>query len=121
MLKRTKKILKKNSNLYRRWNKVSTIIRANSDRVRMAIYRSLTHIYVQIIDDNKGITIASASDIKIDKKMKKTDRATEVWKAIAKAAIEKWVKDIAFDRNWYKYHGRVKMLADAARSWWLNF
>ncbi len=93
---------------------------STTDKPRMAVYRSNNYIYVQIIDDSRWHTVVASSDLKL-KKWTKTDRATKVWEMIAKKAIEAGVKEIAFDRNWYKYTGRVKALAEAARKSGLKF
>jgi large subunit ribosomal protein L18 len=98
-----------------------------SERPRLNIYRSLNHIYAQVIDDAKGVTIASAGTA-AGKKAKGTKKtggnlgsAKEVGKLIAQKAQEKGVKKVVFDRGGYIYHGRVKALADAAREAGLEF
>lgn len=91
-----------------------------SGRPRLSVYRSSKHIYAQIIDDSKGHTIAAASSAAL-KSGNKSDTATAVGKALAQAALEKGVKQVVFDRGSYKYHGRVKALADAAREGGLDF
>lgn len=98
-----------------------------SERPRLNIYRSLNHIYAQVIDDSKGVTIASASTAigKKGKAPKKTGgnlaSAKEVGKQIAQKAKDQGVKKVVFDRGGYIYHGRVKALADAAREAGLEF
>jgi len=98
-----------------------------SQRPRLNIYRSLNHIYAQVIDDANGVTIASASTVagKKAKGAKKTGgnlgSAKEVGKVIAQKAQEKGVKKVVFDRGGYIYHGRIKALADAAREAGLEF
>lgn len=97
-----------------------------SDRPRLSVYRSSKHIYVQLIDDTAGRTLAAASSVDRDLKgslAKGTDKAaaTVVGKLIAERALKAGVKDVVFDRGAYKYHGRVKALADAAREGGLNF
>ncbi len=97
-----------------------------SARPRLCIFRSLNHIYAQIIDDGQGHTIAAASTLdaeikaEVDGKAKK-NQAELVGSLLAKRASSKGIKHIAFDRGGYKYHGRVKALADAARKNGLNF
>ncbi len=93
---------------------------------RLAVYRSIKHIYAQIIDDVKGVTIVSASSI--DKDMKgilahggNIESAKTVGRAIAKKALAAGVKDVVFDRGGFLYHGRVAALAEAAREAGLNF
>ena len=87
---------------------------------RLSVFRSNSYIYAQLIDDSKGITLASSSDLDI-KTGTKTERGIEAGKQIAKASIAKGIKSIVFDRNGFKYTGRVKALADAARSAGLEF
>ncbi|MDO4263345.1 MAG: 50S ribosomal protein L18 [Deinococcus sp.] len=93
------------------------------ERPRLSIYRSSKHIYAQIIDDKSGTTLAAASTgaLKEAAAGTKTDRAAAVGKALAEAAAAKGVKQVAFDRGQYRYHGRVKALADAAREGGLDF
>ncbi len=111
----------------RRQERVRTAIRKKSvGRLRLSVYRSSQHIYVQIIDDLKGETLAAASSIDKDLKSKlKTgatvDAAKEVGKLIAERAVAKGIKEVVFDRGGYIYHGRVKALADAAREGGLSF
>ena len=89
-------------------------------RPRLSVFRSNTHIYAQIIDDEKKITLVSVSDIK-GKKMKKTESAAAAGEELAKNAIAKKIKKVTFDRNGFIYHGRVKALADGARKGGLEF
>ena len=102
---------------YRTRNKVKAV----SDRPRLSVHRSDQHIYAQVIDDAKGLTIASASSLTITDSGTKTDTAKLVGQAIANAAMDKGVKAVVFDRGSAKYHGRVKALADAAREGGLDF
>ena len=100
--------------------------RSQGDRPRLSVFRSSKQIYAQIIDDSKGLTLASASSIDAELKAslkKGTDvaAAAEVGKLVAKRAIEAGIKDVVFDRGGYIYHGRIKALADAAREAGLNF
>jgi len=95
-------------------------------RTRLSVFRSSEHIYAQLIDDEKGLTVASASTI--EKSMRdgaKTganiDAAKAVGKLIAERGKAKGIKDVVFDRGGYIYHGRIKALADAAREGGLNF
>ncbi len=101
-------------------------VQGTPERPRLNVFRSLTHIYAQVIDDTVGYTLASASTI--DKElqaevvdMTKVEQAGVVGKAIAERALSKGVKQVVFDRGGYKYHGRVKTLADAARKAGLEF
>ena len=100
--------------------------RAAHGRKRLSVFRSSKHIYAQVIDDDQGITLASASSIeKTTREGLKTGASIEAAKAvgklIAERAKEKGVKDVVFDRGAYLYHGRVKALAEAAREGGLNF
>jgi large subunit ribosomal protein L18 len=91
-------------------------------RPRLNVYRSLNHIYAQVIDDQNGVTIASASSLQMKLKTGgNVASAKEIGKAVAERAIEKGVKKVVFDRGGYLYHGRIKALADAAREAGLEF
>ncbi len=95
-------------------------------RPRLCVFRSLNHIYAQVIDDSKGHTLAASSTLNAEIKSKadgkaKTDKAKLVGKLIAKQALSKGVKEVVFDRGGHKYHGRVKALAEAARQGGLKF
>lgn len=97
----------------------------NTDRPRLSVHRSSKHIYAQIIDDAKGHTVAAASTLEKDLKGKlKTGAdktaASEVGKLLAERAIKAGVSKVVFDRGAYRYHGRVKALADGAREGGLN-
>jgi large subunit ribosomal protein L18 len=96
-------------------------VKAVSDRPRLSVFRSSQHIYAQVIDDSQGVTIAAASSVTLTESGTKTDSAKLVGQAIAKAAMDKGVKAVVFDRGSAKYHGRVKALADAAREGGLDF
>lgn len=97
-------------------------ISGTKSRPRLAVYRSLKHLYVQLIDDEQGITLAAASDLEL-KKMpgKKQELAQEIGRLIAKKAAEKKIKKAVFDRGGFKYHGQVKALAEGARAGGLEF
>ena len=89
-----------------------------TERPRMTVYRSNKQIYVQLVDDVKGVTLLSASSKEKEiagQKANKIDQAKLVGKRVAEKATEKGIKEVVFDRNGYLYHGRVKNLADAAR------
>ena len=93
-------------------------------RPRLAVYRSLSHIYAQVIDDAQGRTLAAASDVEKDVKDtsgNKTARAKAVGAALGKKAVDAGVTQVVFDRGGNRYHGRVKALADAARESGLKF
>ena len=111
----------------RRKRRVRNKISKNTDlRPRLSVFRSGKHIYAQIIDDTQGVTLAAASSVDKDLRTKvKTGAdktaATEVGKLVAERAVKAGIKDVVFDRGGYKYHGRVKALADAAREAGLSF
>ena len=93
-------------------------------RPRLSVFRSSKNIYAQIIDDERGVTLAAASSLEGEKGAAKgtdKDAAAKVGALVAQRAIEKGVKEVVFDRGGYLYHGRVKALADAAREAGLNF
>ncbi len=120
-MKKLKNALKaKNLKQQKRSNRVKAKLVANTSRLRLAVYKSNTHIYAQIIDDVKGHTLAAASDLKITEG-KKTEKAVKVGELIAQAAKKAGIEDVAFDRNGYKYTGRVQALAEAARDAGLKF
>jgi large subunit ribosomal protein L18 len=100
--------------------KIRTKILGTSECPRLSVFRSNNFMYAQIIDDSKSITIASASDLKA-KTGTKTERAKTVGTEVAKLAMTKGIKSCVFDRNGFKYTGRVKELADSARSAGLKF
>jgi large subunit ribosomal protein L18 len=91
--------------------RVRSKIKRLSSRPRLSVFRSNKLIYAQIIDDTKGVTVAAA----------KGNDSTKVGEEIAKKSLAKKVKDVVFDKGEYRYHGRVKALADAARKGGLNF
>ncbi|MFQ5610930.1 MAG: 50S ribosomal protein L18 [Anaerolineae bacterium] len=108
----------------RRHARVRKHITGTSDRPRLNVYRSLNHIYAQVIDDTRGTTLASAStlDIREDTQGKtKTEQAELVGALLAERARQVGVEEVVFDRGGYKYHGRVKALADATRKAGLKF
>ncbi|MBU6423323.1 MAG: 50S ribosomal protein L18 [Chloroflexota bacterium] len=89
-------------------------------RPRLAVFRSLSHIYAQVIDDASGRTLAAASDLDV-KAGKKSERAKGVGRAVAERAKAAGINEVVFDRGGYRYHGRVKALADSARETGLRF
>src|SRR5579863_1513991 len=91
-----------------------------TERPRLNVYRSLNHIYAQVIDDQTGVTLVSASSIKL-KTGGNIASAKEIGKAVAEKAVEKGIKKVVFDRGGFLYHGRIKALADAAREAGLEF
>jgi len=96
-------------------------ISGTADRPRMTVFRSNKQIYVQLIDDLSGTTLAAASSLGMTEKMPKKEQAAKVGELIAKKAQEAGITSVVFDRNGYLYHGRVKEVADAARNGGLKF
>jgi len=110
----------------KRHQRIRNKVSGTADRPRLCVFRSTKHIYAQVIDDASGYTLAAAStltpDIKKDTDGKnKVAQAALVGALVAKLAKDKKVKEVVFDRGGYKYHGRVKALADAAREVGLKF
>ena len=107
----------------RRHRRVRGKIRGTAERPRLLVFRSNRGIFAQLIDDDAGRTVASASWLTLPKSFKgdKTEQAAEVGKALAEAAKKAGVEDAVFDRGGYLYHGRVKALADGAREGGLKF
>ena len=98
-------------------------VKGNTERPRLAIYRSLNHIYAQVIDDRLGQTLVSASSTEKDLRTGtggNLDAARRIGQAIAERAIAKGIEQVVFDRGGYLYHGRIKALTDAARKAGLN-
>jgi large subunit ribosomal protein L18 len=98
-------------------------VRGSGERPRLAVYRSLNHIYAQVVDDERGQTIVSASTTEKDLRGPtggNLDAARRIGKAIAERALEKGIESVVFDRGGYLYHGRIKALTDAAREAGLN-
>jgi len=110
---------------FRRHKRVRAKIFGTKERPRLCVFRSAKHIYAQLrIDDENGKTIISTSDLKFKKSKKektKKEKAFEVGKMIAEKAREIKIEKVVFDRGGYKYHGRVKALAEGARSGGLKF
>ena len=96
---------------------IRTKVNGTAERPRLTVFRSNSQIYAQVINDLEGKTLASASSLAIKDKLTKTEKAAEVGKLIAAAAIKAGVSEVVFDRNGYLYHGRVKALADAYQRW----
>jgi large subunit ribosomal protein L18 len=110
----------------RRHERVRARLSGNASSPRLCVFRSLNHIYAQVIDDEKGHTLVTAStldgEIKASLNGKaKSARAGLVGTLVAKRALDKGIKQVVFDRGGYKYHGRVKALAEAAREAGLKF
>jgi len=110
----------------RRHERTRKKVKGSKERPRLSVYRSLNHIYAQIVDDGEGRTLVAASSLDESLKALKQHRgncktAREVGALIARRAQEKEIRKVAFDRGGYLYHGRVKALADAAREAGLEF
>ena len=118
--------LDKNADRLQRHARVRKKVFGTSERPRFNVYRSLNHIYVQVIDDVKGVTLISASTMEKAvkeqiKDMNKTDAAKVVGMTAAKKALEAGVSEVVFDRGGYIYTGRVKSVVDGAREAGLKF
>lgn len=122
-------MLDKQTKRYRKHKRVRAKIYGTAKVPRLCVFRSANHIYAQLIDDDKGKTILQAKDFEIKKAPatakatvgKKVELAKEVGKLIADKAKEKKITEVKFDRGGYRYHGRVKALADGARESGLKF
>jgi large subunit ribosomal protein L18 len=111
---------KRNAIRQRIHQRIRRKLAGTGERPRLNVYRSLNHIYAQVIDDQKGETLVSASSIKM-KTGGNVAAAKEIGKAVAELAVQQGIKRVVFDRGGYLYHGRVKALADAARAAGLEF
>lgn len=110
----------------KRKKRIRTKISGTPDRPRLTVFRSAKHIYAQLIDDIQGQTLISASTMEKQvrdgqKPEGKVQAAQEIGKLVAKRAMDKGIQAVVFDRNGYKYHGRVKALSDSARETGLDF
>lgn len=111
---------------YRRHSRVRQKVSGTDARPRLCVFRSLNHIYAQVINDLQGHTLVAASSLDAEitgnsTGKTKTNKAELVGELLAKRATEKGIKQVAFDRNGCKYHGRIKALAEAARKGGLKF
>lgn len=116
----------KNQERIVRHKRVRRKVVGTTERPRLSVYRSLSHIYAQVIDDANGVTIASASTLDADVKTliegkSKSEQARIVGETVAKRAMEKNITEVVFDRGGYIYIGRVQALADGAREAGLKF
>lgn len=116
----------KNADRLMRHARVRKKISGTAERPRLNVFRSLNHIYVQVIDDVKGVTLVSASTMEKDikkkvEKLSKTEAAKVVGEAVAQKAIKAGIDTVVFDRGGYIYTGRVKSVADGAREAGLKF
>lgn len=110
----------KNTKRIRLKAKIRSRIQGTKERPRLSVFRSNKFIYAQVIDDVSGKTLTQASDVKA-KKGTKTERAKEVGKTIAEVCLKEKISQVVFDRNGFKYTGRIKLVADAARAGGLKF
>jgi len=116
-----KEIIKQQKRL-RRKGRVRAKIFGTAKKPRLVVFRSLKHLYAQLIDDQKGATLDFAKDTEIKgSKIKKTDMAFKVGELIASKAIKSGIKKVVFDKSSYQYHGRIKAAADGARKGGLEF
>lgn len=115
------KTLKKTTDRKNRHRRIRAKVHGTAERPRLVVFRSLSYHYAQLVDDEKGKTMLSTSDLKSKSKENKTTRAKEVGLEIAKLAKGKSIESCVFDRNGYKYHGRIKAIADGAREGGLKF
>lgn len=112
-MKKSQKI--KNQARSRRQKRVRAKVSGTPSCPRLSVFRSLNHIYAQLIDDQNGKTIASANDAEVKEGKTKIEKAAAVGKLIAQKAVAKKIEKAVFDRGMFKYHGRVKAVADGAR------
>lgn len=126
----TNQQIKKRAKRELRHRRVRSVVSGSAQRPRLTVFRSATHIYAQIIDDQSGKTLAAATSnelkvgkgaVKAAKAAGKADAATQVGQLIAEKAKAKGIASVVFDRGGYAYHGRVKALAEAARTGGLQF
>ena len=115
------KMRKKINSLRARRGKRVKMAVTKTDKPRLSVFRSHRHIYVQIIDDKLGKTLVAGSSMEIKEKAKKAEKATALGKRIAEKALSAGIKSVFFDRGHYRYHGRVKAIAEGARSAGLKF
>ncbi len=114
--------LKRNEVRQRVHSRIRQKVQGTAERPRLNVYRSLNHIYAQVIDDARGVTLASASTITAKLKIGgNLEAAREIGKQVAERAREQGIRRVVFDRGGYLYHGRIKALADAAREAGLDF
>ena len=114
-------LTKKEQLRQRRKVRIRSKIQGSAARPRLVVFKSLMHIYAQVVNDETGTVLVASSDLKSKAKGNKTAKATEVGTETAKLAKEKKLETVVFDRNGFKYHGRIKALAEAAREGGLKF
>jgi large subunit ribosomal protein L18 len=106
---------------YRRHLRVRKKVEGTRERPRLVVYRSLKHIYVQLVDDQAHRTLLTVSDLTLEGEGSKAERSAQVGRRLAERAKESGITRVVFDRAGYKYHGRVKAVADGAREGGLEF
>lgn len=116
-----KRFIKKAQSRFKRKMHIRKTVFGTSSKPRLSVYRSNKHIYAQLIDDENSKTLVSLSDKNIDTKGTPVEISAKLGEDLAKTAVSKKIESVVFDRNGYKYHGRVKALADGARTGGLKF
>lgn len=114
------KVTRHKAQRQRRKMRVRGRVVGTAKRPRLSVFRSAKHVYAQIINDEKGVTLVSCSDVDV-KNGTKTERAFKMGKELSERAKKKKIKKVVFDRGGYAYHGRVKAVADGAREGGLEF
>ncbi len=116
-----KNLKQKRAQAIRRATRIRAKVQGTAERPRLSVFRSSKHVTAQIIDDTKGQTLAASSDLKMDAKKTGMELAVMVGKDVAEKAMAAGIKAVVFDKGSFRYHGRVKALADAAREAGLQF
>jgi len=111
----------KQANRLKKKIRIRKTVKGTSERPRLCVYRSNSHIYAQVINDDAQKTLLTVSSLSLESKAKGKELAKEVGKAVAAASAKQGIKTVVFDRNGFIYHGRVQALADGAREAGLNF
>lgn len=120
-LKSSKHTSAKLTNRLKKKIRIRKTVKGTSERPRLCVFRSSSHIYAHVINDDQQKTLITVSSLKITEKLSGKDLAKQVGKAVAEASIKQGIKAVVFDRNGFIYHGRVQSLADGAREAGLNF
>lgn len=111
----------KNANRIARHKRIRKNISGTAETPRLNVFKSNTNIYAQIIDDEKGVTLVSASSLEMKLNKCDIETAKKVGSEVAKRALDKNITEVVFDRGGYQYHGKIKALADSAREMGLKF
>ncbi len=114
-------MLEKQQQKHRRHRRIRAKVIGTKERPRLSVFRSNQHTYVQLIDDQESKTLVSVNDLKIKGKGSKIEISKQIGKLVAEKALAKKIKEVVFDRGGYKYHGRIKAIAEAARQGGLKF